>query len=85
MNVDKAVQWAQLATLVIALALGAATCSRGFDRIADHEKRLEVIENGNKAQNEKLGEKLQELKDAVNYMNWRMDGVTKAVEAPKKK
>jgi hypothetical protein len=91
-DVNKAVQWAQLAVLLVGLAVSAATCDRAFNKIADHEKRIGDIENGNKvaavaavASDKELTDKLQKIQSAVDFMNWRMDGVTKQLEKAEKK
>lgn len=79
-TVDKAVQWAQLAVLVIGLAVSAATCSRAFDKIADHETRLEKIETADKASGKELQEKLQQLQKSIDYATWRIDALSKDLD-----
>lgn len=84
-TVDKALSWATLAAVLLGLAVSAATCSRAFDKIENHEKRLAEIESSDKAGSKELQEKLQKIQSAVDFMNWRMDGVTKTLEKQEKK
>ncbi|HKZ87350.1 MAG TPA: hypothetical protein VJ793_27305 [Anaerolineae bacterium] len=86
-TVDKAVQWAQLALLVIGIAGWAATCSRTYDRIENHEKRLGEIELSNKAAavaavtaDKELSKQLVQLQKSIDYATWRIDGVSKDLD-----
>lgn len=83
-NVDKAVQWAQLAVLVIGLVAGANTCSRAFDKIDNHEERIVKIEKKAEERDEKLSKTLSDIKEATSYLNWRMDSVVKQLEGKKR-
>ena len=64
-----------------------AAFSNAFDRVGrhqitleDHEKRLDTIERDSTT-----NEKLQKLKESVDFMNWRMDSVMKQLDQLEKK
>jgi uncharacterized coiled-coil protein SlyX len=72
-NGEKLLAWVLLASI----AVGAiATWSKAFDRIEDHEKRITAIESSK----ETLNTKLTQIQTSVDYLNWRMDAVTKQLE-----
>lgn len=74
------------AVTLLALLIGCvSTWAIAFNKIADHEKRIDDIETANKTNGKELGEKLQKIQSAVDFMNWRMDGVTKTLEKQEKK
>jgi hypothetical protein len=83
-TVEKALSWATLVAVLAGLIAGANQCSRGFDKIADHEKRITEIEAANKVGDKEVADKLQKIQSAVDFMNWRMDGVTKQLEGKKR-
>lgn len=84
MSIEKALQWATLATVILGLAGSAATCSRAFDRIENHEERILKIEKKTEERDEALRKTLGEIKESTNYLNWRMDAVVKRLEEKKR-
>lgn len=73
------------ATLVLLVVGAVATWSKAFDRIEEHEKRIGTIESETKARNELLSSQLGKIQTSTDYLNWRMDAVTKALEKQDKK
>jgi hypothetical protein len=84
-TIEKALQWATLATVLLGLAGSAATCSRAFDKLENHEKRLVKIEEHSEERDESLRKTLGDIKDATSYLNWRMDSVVKQLDKTEKK
>ena len=85
MSIEKALQWATLATVLLGLAGSAATCSRAFDKLENHEERIVKIEKRAEERDEKLSKTLQELQMGLNQLSWRMDLVTKVLDKQEKK
>lgn len=70
--------------VVVTLITIIVTCSRAFDRIANHEERIGKIEKHTEERDEKLGKTLEDLKGSAQYQSWRMDMVIKQLEGKKR-
>jgi len=79
-TIEKVLQWATLTTVLLGLAGSAATCSRAFDRIENHEERIGKIEKKSEARDEVLSKTLEDLKGSAQYQSWRMDMVIKQLD-----
>lgn len=81
-NIDKLLSFVTLAGVVVGVIWTWAVSFNYINEnravIDKHDKRIDALER-----DDTIRTKLGQIQESVNYLNWRMDAVTKQIESAK--